>query len=90
MKVIESAILSSRIVNGKEIHYLKIREYNRDGQYEEAELFCRLTKKVADMVADTNDININIIDSFYTVDKYYKGEVEYRKPTLVLKEIEIV
>lgn len=90
MKAIEKAILSSKNINGRDLYYLKIREYSRDGQCEEAELFCRVTRDVAERVKDMQDVAINILDSFYAVDRYFKGEEEFKKPVLVLKEIEIL
>ena len=74
--------------------YLTVREYERDGTYQDAELFCRLTKKMHDYVVERLDeavnVEIDIKDSFYTVDRYYKGEQEYTKPTLILKDFEIL
>lgn len=94
MVVIGNAILIKKKVNEKELHYLKIREYSRDGNFEETELFCRLTNKVQQLVGEyldnTNDLQIDIKDSFFTIDKYRKGEQVYTKPTLVLKDIEIL
>ena len=91
MKTIGNAILNSRSINGKRIYYLTIREYNRDGEFEETELYCRLTKKMQELVGEeTTNLGIDIVDSFYSVDNYYKGEEKYTKPTLVLSEIEIV
>ena len=93
MKIIGNAILNSRSINNKEIYYLTIREYNRDGEFEETELYCRLTKKMQELVkslGNYNDLAIDIKDSFYSVDNYYKGEEKYTKPTLVLSEIEIL
>ena len=90
MKAVENAVLCSKNINGKNLYYIKIREYSRDGQCEEAELFCRVTRDIAERVKDLQDLKINILDSFYAVDRYFKGEVEYKKPVLVLKDIEIV
>ena len=91
MKTIGNAILNSKNVNGRQIYYITIREYRRDGEFEETELYCRLTKKMQELVGkEIKDLPIEIIDSFYSVDNYYKGEVRYTKPTLVLSEIEIL
>lgn len=93
MKTIGNAILNSKSVNGKNIYTLKVREYNRDGEFEETELYCRLTKKMQELInsqGSFSNLAIEIKDSFYSVDNYYKGEERYTKPTLVLSEIEIV
>ena len=92
MKTIGNVLLNKNKVNGKELYYVKIREYNRDGDYEETEMFCRLTKKMQDLVnslGEFKDLAIEIKDSFYSIDKYRKGEQVFTKPTLVLKDIEI-
>jgi hypothetical protein len=41
-------------------------------------------------LGEFKDLAIEIKDSFYSIDKYRKGEQVYTKPTLVLKDIEIV
>ena len=91
MKITGKAIISKKQINDKELYFLKIREYNRIGEYKEAELNCRLTNKVKELVnAIENDLEIEIKDSFYLIDNYYKGEEKYTKPILVLSEIEII
>ena len=98
MKLIGETTISEKYEKDKTMYFLKVREYNRDGSYNEAEVFCRLTKMAQeqynliktniDLYEGQNEIPINIKDSFYTVDKYYKGEDKYTKATIVLKEIE--
>ena len=92
MKTIGNAILNKKEINGKEKFYIKVREYRRDGSFDEAELFCRMTNKMRDFIGDilenATDLPIEIKESFYTVDYYYKGEQKYAKPTLVLEEFE--
>lgn len=98
MKLIGETIIKERNENGKTLYFLKVREYDRDGKYEEAEIFSRLTrnaqeqyniiKENTNLCEEQDEIPINIKDSFYTVDKYYKGEQQYTKATIVLKEIE--
>ena len=94
MKITGNAILNSKNVNGRNIYYLKIREYEKNGDYKETELYCRLTKKVQELVEtvikNCGDLEIEIKESFYSVDNYYKGEQIYTKPTLVISELEIV
>lgn len=93
MKIVGNAIIEKKIVNERQMYYLKVREYNRDGEFEEADLYCRLTKKVHDYLSEildnASDVQINIKESFFTVDKYYKGEQEFTKPTIVLADVEI-
>ena len=93
MKVIGETSILEKKINGKTIHYLKVREYDRNGKFNEAEIFCRLTKKAQEQLNICNCLEqetpIEIKDSFYTVDKYYKGEQQYTKATLVIADIEI-
>lgn len=94
MKIVGNAILNKKRINEKELYYLKIREYDRDGNFEETEMFCRLTSKMQELVGfeleNLANVQIDIKDSFFTIDKYRKGEQVYTKPTLVLKDIEIL
>lgn len=93
MKIVGNAILNKKEINGKQLYYLKIREYDRTGEYEETEMFCRLTSKMQELVESVEpftDLQIEVKESFFTIDKYRKGEQVYTKPTLVLKDIEIV
>lgn len=100
MKTIGEAVLIEKRINEKDVYFIRVREYNRDGIFTDAELYCRLTnnaKEQLGILRNTieiegkypSEIQINIQDSFYTVDKYFKGEEQYTKPTLVIKEIEI-
>lgn len=93
MKTIGNAILIEKDIKGKKNHYLRIREYNRNGEYVEAIMFCRLTQKAKEQLKICDfkecEIPIEIKDSFYSVDIYYKDEEKYTKPTLVLSDIEI-
>ena len=56
-------------------------------------MFCRLTQKAKEQLKICDfkecEIPIEIKDSFYSVDIYYKDEEKYTKPTLVLADIEI-
>ena len=89
MKLTGKATIRSKEINGRKIRYLIVREYERTGEYNEAEMFCRLTKKAFDTLGDLDNVEIEVVDSFYTIDRYYKGEQEYLKPTLVLSEIKV-
>lgn len=93
MKTTGNTILIEKDIKGKKNYYLKIREYNRSGEFAEADIFCRLTQKAKEQIKicdfEECEIPIEIKDSFYSVDIYYKDEEKYTKPTLVLSDIEI-
>lgn len=84
----------------KSMYFLRIREYNREGNFNQAELYCRLTNTAKEQLntlkeflvfseGEQLEIPIKIKDSFYAVDNYYKGEVKYTKPTLVICDLEL-
>lgn len=94
MKITGETILIEKEINGKLMHYLKVREYDRDGKFCEAELFCRLTKKAQEQLRISEyisgmEVPIDIKDSFFAVDRYFKGDEKYTKPTLVIADLEI-
>ena len=97
MKTIGETSLIEKKINDKELFFLKVREYNRDGSYKDAEICCKLTnnakeqlKVIKEFALDESDETpINIKDSFYAVDNYYKGEEKYTKAVLVICDIEL-
>lgn len=77
----------------KKVFNLVVKEFDRDGNSKEAKIFCRLTKEVEEFVESEmllDRIDIEIKDSFYSVDTYRKGEEVYRKLTLVITDLGII
>lgn len=93
MKIVGETSVIEKKINGKILNYLKIREYSRDGKCNEAELFCKLTKKAQEQLNICEclecEIPIEIKDGFFAVDRYFKGEEQYTKPTLIISDLEI-
>lgn len=77
----------------KKLFNLVVKEFDRDGNSKEAKLFCRLTKEVEEFVESEiflDRIDIDIKDSFFSVDTYRKGEEIYHKLTLVITDLGII
>ena len=102
MKVVGESVIIEKRINDKDVYFLRVREYNREGVYTDAELYCRLTNTAKEQlrIIEINlpivceegilkEIPINIKDSFYAVDNYLKGEEKYPKATIVISNIEI-
>ena len=97
MKTTGKTELEKKFINGKngerKVFNLILKEYDREGQCREAEMFCRLTKEMEEFVESEmvfDRIGIEIDESFYSVDTYKKGDEIYTKPTLVITGLHII
>lgn len=90
---LERDFKESKNGGNKKVFNLVVKDFDHDGNLKEAKIFCRLTKEMEEFVESEmllDRINIEIKDSFYSVDTYRKGEKVYHKLTLVITDLVII
>lgn len=91
MKITGEAKLLRKDVCGKKgektLFYLLAQEKDR-----EAPIYCRLTNEMQSIIncVDKREVySIEIVDSFFCVDEYRKGEQTYNKPAIVITNLHL-